>query len=41
MMSGLVIYSVSVVKVIEGGENIISNGLCSVSVEVLVSGGVG
>ena len=41
MVSGLVINSVGVVKVIKGGEDIISDGLCWVSVEFLVSGSVG
>ena len=41
MVSGLVIDSVGVVKVIEGGKNIISDGLCWVCVEFLVSGGIG
>ena len=39
-MPGLVINTTSVVKVIKGGENIISNGLCWVSVKFLVSDGV-
>ena len=34
-MRGLVIDSVGVVKVIKGGENIISDGLCWVSVKIL------
>ena len=40
-MPGFVIDSAGVVKVIEGGENIISDGLCWISVEFLVSGGIG
>ena len=40
MVSGLVVDSVGAVKVIEGGENIISDGLCWVSVKFLVSGSV-
>ena len=40
MVSGVVINSAGAVKVIEGGKNIISDGLCWVSVKFLVSGGV-
>ena len=40
MVSSLVINSAGAVKVIEGGENIISDGLCWVSVKFLVSGGI-
>ena len=36
-----VIYLVGVVKVIQSGKDVISDGLCWVSVEFLVSGGVG
>ena len=38
MMSGLVIDSAGIVKVIKGGENIISDRLCWVSSKFLVSG---
>ena len=41
MVSGLVINSAGFVKVIEGGENIIFDSLCWVSVEFLVSGCIG
>ena len=41
MVSGLVIDSAGVVEVNEGVKNIISNGLCWVSLEFLVSRGVG
>ena len=40
-MPGYVIYLVSVVKTIKGGENIISDGLSLVGTEFFVSGGVG
>ena len=39
MVPGLVIYSVGDVKVIEGGEDIVSYGLSWVSVEFLIDGG--
>ena len=39
-MSGLVIYSVGDVKVIEGGEDIVFDGLSWVTVEFLRGGGV-
>ena len=41
MVSGLVIYSVGDVKVIEGGEDIVSDGWIWVTVEFLIGGGVG
>ena len=41
MVSGLVIYSVGDVKVIKGGEDIVSDGLSWVTVEFLIGGGVG
>ena len=41
MVPSLVINSASVEKVIEGAENIISDDLCWVSIEFLVSGGIG
>ena len=41
MVSGLVIYSVGDVKVIEGGEDIVSDGMIWVAVEFLIDGGVG
>ena len=41
MVSGLVIYLVFDVKVTEGGEDIVSDGLSWVSVEFLIGGGVG
>ena len=41
MVPGFVIYSVGVVKVIKSGKDIISDGLCWVNGEFLVSGGVG
>ena len=40
MVFGCVIYLVGVVKIIKGGENIISDGLSWVSIEFLVCGGV-
>ena len=41
MMPGYVIYSVSVVKIIKGRKNIISNGLSWVGIEFFVCGQVG
>ena len=41
MVPGLVVDLVGAVKVIEGGENIIFDGLCWVGVEFLVSGSAG
>ena len=41
MMPGYVIYSVSVVKTIKGGKNIVSNGLSWVGTEFFVCAGVG
>ena len=41
MVSGLVIYSVGDVIVIEGGQDIVSDGLSWVAVEFLIGGGVG
>ena len=40
-MPGYVIYSVSMVKIIEGGKDIVSDGLSGVGTELLVCGGVG
>ena len=39
-MAGYVIYSLSVVKKIKGGKDIISNGLNWVGIEFFVKGGV-
>ena len=41
MVPGLVVDLVGVVKVIEGGENIIFDDLCWVGVQFLVSGSAG
>ena len=41
VMPGYVIYSVSVVKIVKGGKNIISDGLSWVGTELFVCGGVG
>ena len=41
MVSGFVIYSASVDRIIKGGENILSDGLSWVGIELLVCGGVG
>ena len=40
-MPSYVIYSVSVVKIIEGGKDIISDGLSGLGTEFFVCGGVG
>ena len=40
-MLGYVIYSVSVVKIIKGGKDIISDGLSWVGIEFFVCEGVG
>ena len=40
-MSGYVIYSISVVKIIKGGKDIISNGFIWVRIELFVCGWVG
>ena len=40
-MHGYVIYSVTVVKIIKGGKDIISDGLSWVKIEFFVCGGVG
>ena len=40
-MPGYVIYSVSVIKIIEGGIDIVSDGLCGVRNEFFVCGAVG
>ena len=40
-MPGYVIYSVSMVKTIEGGKDIVSDGLSGVGTEFLVCGRVG
>ena len=40
-MPGYVIYSVSVVKIINGEKDIVSDGLSGVGTEFLVNGGVG
>lgn len=41
MVSGFVIYSVGVVKIIKGAEDIISDGFSRVGIEFLVCSGVG
>ena len=41
VMPGYVIYSVSMVKIIKGGKDIVSDGLSGVGTEFLVCGGVG
>ena len=40
-MPGYVIYSVSVVKIINGEKDIVSDGLSGVGTEFVVNGGVG
>ena len=40
-MPSYVIYSVSVLKIIEGGKDIISDGLSGLGTEFFVCGGVG
>ena len=40
-MPGYIIYSVSVIKIIKGGKDIISDGLSWVEVEYFAYGGVG
>ena len=40
-MPGYVIYSVSVVKIIKGGKDIISDSLSWVRIKLFVCGGVG
>ena len=40
-MSSYVIYSVSVIKIIKGGKDIISDGWSWVGIEFFVCGGVG
>ena len=41
MMSGFVIYSVCLVKIIQSGKDIISDDLGWVGIELLVCGGAG
>ena len=41
MIPGDIIYSVSVVKIIKGGKDIISDGLSWVGIDFFLSGGVG
>ena len=41
MMFGFAIYSVGFVEIIQSGEDIISDGLSWVGIELLVHGGVG